>query len=162
MRLFELRLGCRAAIAAVTCHAGAGEGGDDLRFHVDLAHDVVRHVDDVEIAFGIKAELMREPEGGLQGGTAIAAVARLPCTCDGADGAISCHAADALAGVFAEPDGAVRATHDAEGIVDLRCGRRPAITAAALGAVPGKGGDGPLGSSGRLNEKSEGEKEAHG
>ena len=118
---------------------------------------MVHHIDDVEIPLRIKAQFMRQIESSLEGGTAIALVASLSCASNGADSAIRCYAANALTGVFAEPDRAIRAAHDAEGIVDLRCGGGTAITAAAFDAVPGKGGDGPLGNSGRLNKQSKGE-----
>ncbi len=72
VRLFELCLRGRAAVAAVTGLARAGERGEDAGLHVDLAHGVVDHVDDVEVARGIEAELVRLVEGGLEGGPPVA------------------------------------------------------------------------------------------
>jgi hypothetical protein len=105
---------------------------------------------------------MRQIEGRLQSGTAIAAVTFRTRARDRADCAIGSHAADALAGVFAEPDRAIGTTHDAEGIVDLRRRGRAAITAAAFDAGASEGRDGPFGRRGGVGEESEEKKRAHG
>lgn len=145
VRLLELGVLRRTTIAAVTRLAVSSDGGDDLGLEVDFAHGVVGHVHDVEIAFRIETQFVRQIEGGLQRRPTIAAVTFGPGARDGADRAIRRHTTDALPGVFAEPDRAVRAAHDAEGIVDRGLRRGAAIAITALHAGAGKGRDRPLG-----------------
>ena len=144
VRLLELRLGRRAAITGITRFAVAGDRGNDAGFHVHLAHGVVGHIDDVEIACRVKSQLMRQIERGLQSRAAVAAVALLTRTGDGVDDAIRRDLTDALAGVFAEVESAVRAACEAKGIVNLCLGGRAAIACAAGLTGAGKGGDFPV------------------
>src|SRR5690606_32999309 len=59
VRLLELRLRRRTAVAAVARLARARDGGEEAGLHLDLAHGVVDHVDDVEIARGVEADFVR-------------------------------------------------------------------------------------------------------
>jgi len=73
------------------------------------------HVHDEEVAaLRAEAEFVRQVERRSGGRTAVAGVARLAVAGDERDLAILVDAADALAAVFAIPDGSVRTADDAE------------------------------------------------
>ena len=139
VRLLECGVLRRAAVTGVTRLARAGEGRDDAGLQVHLAHRVVAHVHDVEVARAVETNLVREVERGLQRGPAVAGVALLAAARDGVNLAVRRDLAHALAGVFAEPDVTVRPAHDAEGIVDLRRLGRPAIARETSETVAGEG-----------------------
>lgn len=144
--LFELG-GCGGAfVTGVAGFSGAGDGGDDVGFPVDFANGVVGHVDDEEIAVAVEPDFVGEVKGRLGGGATVAGIAFLSGAGDGADGTVGCDAADALSGVFAEPDGAVGSANNAEGVIDGCEGCGAAIAGEALFAGAGEGFDGPCGS----------------
>ncbi len=159
--LFELG-GCGGAfVAGVAGFSGAGDGGDDVGFPVDFANGVVGHIDNEEVAVSVEPDFVWKVEGGFGGGATVAGVAFLSGARDGADGAIGCDAADALSGVFAEPDGAVGSANDAEGVVDGCAGCGAAIAGEALFTRAGEGFDGPCGGVDR-GERERGEEGEEG
>ena len=160
--LFELGVFGGSAVAAVAGFAGAGEGGEDAGFHVDLADGVVDHVDDEHVALGIEAEFVGFAEGGGKGGAAVAGEADSASACDGGDDAVGGDFADALAGVFAVVVGAVGAADDAEGVVEVGFDGGAAVAGEALGAGAGEGFDGPVGGLGGEGEEKERNEGAHG
>ena len=160
--LVELGVFGRAAVTCVAFFAGAGEGGEDAGFHVDLANGIVDHVDDEHVALGIEAEFVGFAEGGGRGGAAVAGEADLAGACDGGDDAVGGDFADALAGVFAVVVGAVGAADDAEGVVEVGFEGGAAVAGEALGAGAGEGFDGPVGGLGGEGEREEEEERAHG
>ena len=87
-------------------------------------------------------------------------VALLAAAGDGVDLSVRRDLAHALAGVFAEPERAIRSAHDAEGIVDLRGGRGAAVAGEAFHAGAGDGAD--FGGGKRGSEEEQGEENSHG
>ena len=158
VRLLQLGLIGRAAIARVARLARTDDGGDDARLHVDLAHGVVLHVDHEEIAaLRAEAQFVGEVEGRRGGGAAITRVAGLARAGDQRDLAVLVHAPDALAAIFAIPDRAVGTPDHTEGIVHLRRGGRAAVAGVALLTITGEGRDGCGGEGGGRKEQKEAE-----
>ena len=159
VRLPEARRARRTAVTRVAGLSVAGDRGDDSGLQRDLAHRVVRHVDDVQISRRVEANLVRQVEGGQAGGTTIAAEAFRPGPGHRRDRAVARDAADALAGVLAEPERAVGTPHHAERIVESREARRPAVAGEAFFAGTGHGLDDPSSRSPRRRQAERGQQQ---
>ena len=162
VRLAQLGLVGGAAVARVAGFARPDDRRDDPGLHVDLADGVVLHVDDEEVAaLRTETEFVREVERGGRGGAAVAGVAGLARAGDQRDLAVLTDAADALAGVFAIPDGAIGAADHAEGVVHLGFRGGAAVAGVAFLTGAGEGRDGRGGKRSRGQERKEAE-EVHG
>src|SRR5262249_1778559 len=62
VRLRQLRLIRRTAIAAEAAHAGACRSRNSLRLHVDVSHDVIVAFSDIYIAFRVESDFVRRIE----------------------------------------------------------------------------------------------------
>src|SRR6185312_17342286 len=82
VRLVQLGLGARPAVAAEPPGAGPGYRRDDPGFHIYFADDVVVTLRDVQVALGIEAHLMRHIQRRVFGGTAISPISLLTVPCD--------------------------------------------------------------------------------
>ena len=142
VRLVELGGGGGAAVSGVAGFAGADDRGDEAGGEDDFADGVILHVHDIEVASAVETDLVREIQGRGEGGAAIAGVSGLAITGDGADGAGGGNRADALAAVFAEPEIAVGAADNAEGVVDLRGGGGTGVAGETFDSGAGDGAEG--------------------
>ena len=141
VRLLELRGVRGSAVAGIAGLSRAREGGDDAGLRVHFSDGAVHHVGDVKIPAAIKTDLMRQIERCLQRRAAVARVAFLPVARDDMKFPIRGDLAHSLPAVFAKPQCAIRPARDAEGVVNLRGGRRSAVAGGTLHAGAGDGAD---------------------
>ena len=130
-------MGGGAIVAGEAGCAGACDGGDDVCAVVDLADDVVLHLDDVEVAFGVEAYFVGFIEGGLCCWAAVSGVTGSTGACDGGE-LVGCGvpALDAVVFDLADVEIAIGAERDAEWLAD------EGWVAVAYGG--GDGGRGPI------------------
>src|SRR5215469_12209770 len=86
-REIEAHFGGGLPVAGVALAAVAGDRGDHS-LEVDLTDSVVEAVGDVEVAFGVDRQSLRRVQHRLACYAAVARVARLPGTRNGADRAV--------------------------------------------------------------------------
>ena len=60
--LRQLRLMCRSSITTETPHAGTCRGGNRLRLHIDVPHDMVIAFSDIDISFCVEPDFVRSVE----------------------------------------------------------------------------------------------------
>ena len=140
------RGGC-SSIAAVTCHAGTGDRGDDARSGAHLAHNIVPGVGDVQVVCRVEGQAFGQGQGRVSGGSTISAIS-LVRGYAGYRGDDLGHRVDAADGVIAgigevQVAGAIQ--HDACGRVDLGRGRQSSIARVARASCATHGGDEPGG-----------------
>src|SRR5579885_2547112 len=128
VRLAELRLGGRAAVAAKAWFARARDGGDDFGLGVHSHDGVVGHIHEEQVAGFVEAHLIGLLERGGQGRTAHACVTFLAAARHGGeDVGLQIQAAYTVIVDVAEIQGAVGPHGDAVRIVNLRLGGGAAV-----------------------------------
>ena len=119
-----MRLGRLAAVAAVAFFAAARDGGDDAGLAVDLAHDGVEAIDDVEVVVLVDDDGVRFIEGRRGRFAAVAGVAFLAGAGDGGDDAgLQIDLADAVIGGLGDVEMASPSTSQWNGSLSLALGR---------------------------------------
>ena len=136
----------RAAIAAVSRRASAGDGGDDAALRIDPADPMVAGVRDEEVAQTVDDDSAREGEPGRRCRATVSAKTET----EGRAGHCAHHsslcidAANPAVLLVGDEEVAQPVDGDIEGPVELRTGGRATITPDAIFSVPCDHGDGPV------------------
>jgi hypothetical protein len=88
---------------------------------------MIHHVNDVQMSFTTKSNLMREIEARVERGPTVPRVTLCSVSSDRLNPAVSTDPTNALPCIFAKPNGLVRTANDSEWIIQFRGDGRAAI-----------------------------------